>query len=551
MSAARFIAQSLRRCYLRRTRRVTVDSLEERSDCSASTWGNLFGGIVARLVASAIRTSLALGFVGVLVTASVSGSTAAMAQADRFETTSEVGNTVLPFDVPAPSTLNSKRVFAHYFPPYPISLDNQDPATDTYSQHYLAVNGEGGVHASYGGFLRDRPLPQAPISDPDWKLRNLETEVRQAASEGIDGFSVDIMARSNNTSWWGSSVPLALMQATVNADSDFKIMLMPDMMAEFQTMTPVEAAAEMAVYADYSSAYRLADGRLVISPFAAEQKTPSWWSQFLSVMQSTYGETVAFVPLFVDAASNIDAFASISYGMSSWGERNPNANSLSRTDANAPLVLADRAHDLGKIWMQPVSFQDARPQQGIFDETINTLNLRNTWEIALQSQSEWVQLVTWNDYSEGTSFQPSAGHGFALLDLNSYWLYRFRTGAYPTVVRDTVYLSYRNQPTWATPVNPSSAPMALRPYSPAADNTVEVLSFLTAPADVTITVGGQVTTCHVPAEAFPCVAGLGAGDISVVTSRAGVAVASVNSHVTVSQAPYNQNYDYLMDSSRR
>lgn len=93
--------------------------------------------------------------------------------------------------------------------------------------------------------------------------------------------------------------------------------------------------------------------------------------------------------------------------------------------------------------------------------------------------------------------------------------------------------------------------MAIKPYSPAADNTVEVLSFLTAQADVTVTVGGQVATCHVPAGAYPCVAGLGAGDITVVTTRGGAQVAAVSSHVPVSQTPYNQNYYNLMDSSRR
>ncbi|MCJ0904086.1 glycoside hydrolase family 71 protein [Rhodococcus sp. ARC_M6] len=506
---------------------------------------------MVRFISSGVRVFTALVAVAVLVAINLTGSFEDPGKIDRIAMMSESDTNFLPFDAPSQASVNSKRVFAHYFPPYPISLDNENSNSDIYSREYLSADGEGGVHSTYGGFLRDRPLPRATITDPEWRMRDLENEVLQATSAGINGFSVDIMARSNDSSWWGSGVPLALMQAAINVNPNFKVMLMPDMSADFQSMTPAELAAEMSVYVDLASTYRLDDGRLVISPFGADLMSPSWWSQFLNIMQSTYGETVAFVPLFLDAASNIDAFASISYGMSNWGERNPNANSLLRTDSNAPLVLAKRVHDLGKIWMQPVSFQDARPRQEIFDETINTLNLRNTWDIAMESDSEWVQLVTWNDYSEGTSFAPSVEHGYALLDLNSFMIATFRLGVRPQIVRDTLFVTYRNQPTWSNPVNPSSAPMEIRDYSPAADNTVEVLTFLTEPADLTIKVGETTTTCHVAAGVYPCVAGLGAGNINVVATRGGVEVARVDSHVTVTETPYNQNFDYLMDSSGR
>ncbi len=69
----------------------------------------------------------------------------------------------LPFDLPAQSTLRSSahKVFAHYFTPYPISLDNQDGASDYYARNYLTAGGESGKHAAYGGLLRDRPQPRA------------------------------------------------------------------------------------------------------------------------------------------------------------------------------------------------------------------------------------------------------------------------------------------------------------------------------------------------------------------------------------------------------
>ncbi|SCE09881.1 hypothetical protein GA0115252_13041, partial [Streptomyces sp. DfronAA-171] len=67
----------------------------------------------------------------------------------------------LPFDLPAVKTLHAsgKKVYAHYFTPYPLSLDNQAPGADYYARNYLRPEGESGKHAAYGGLLRDRPRP--------------------------------------------------------------------------------------------------------------------------------------------------------------------------------------------------------------------------------------------------------------------------------------------------------------------------------------------------------------------------------------------------------
>ncbi|MGC0364128.1 hypothetical protein ABH922_002112 [Rhodococcus sp. 27YEA15] len=457
----------------------------------------------------------------------------------------------LPFDIPPKSALNGKLVFAHYFPPYPVSIDNANPSSDYYATQYLTVNGENNQNVRYGGFLRDRPIPRSPIADSQWRQRDLENEVRSAIAAGIDGFSVDIIAKASDTSWWGSTVPTALIKAAASVDPNFKIMLMPDMNGAFKNMTAAQMAAEMKPYSTMSSSFTLNDGRLVISPFLAENKTASWWSEFITVMKNTYRINVAFVPVFLDAAANRNAFASISYGMSNWGNRNPAANPLSTSNPNFPMGLAAAARSLGKIWMQPVAFQDVRPSQSIYDEAQNSQNLRNMWQIAIASDSQWVQLVTWNDYSEGTSFAPSAGHGRALLDLNSYGLYTFRTGTSPTIVRDTAYLVYRNQLVSAVPVNRSAAPMKLRPSSSPARDTVEVLTFLTAPAVVKVIVGTTTVTCNAPAGMSSCIAPSKIGTVKASVVRGTAEVARVSSHTPVTATPYNQNMEYLVDSSRR
>ena len=66
-------------------------------------------------------------------------------------TNAEAATPTLPFDLV--QTSGSKVVFAHYFTPYPVSLDNADPASDYYARNYLNFNGESGKYVAYGGLL--------------------------------------------------------------------------------------------------------------------------------------------------------------------------------------------------------------------------------------------------------------------------------------------------------------------------------------------------------------------------------------------------------------
>ena len=61
-----------------------------------------------------------------------------------------------PFERPPLKALrrSPRKVFAHYFSPFPISIDNRDPESDYYARGYLSVDGERGKHRAYGGYLR-------------------------------------------------------------------------------------------------------------------------------------------------------------------------------------------------------------------------------------------------------------------------------------------------------------------------------------------------------------------------------------------------------------
>ena len=477
----------------------------------------------------------------------VTATTATAATGDRTSASAFTTNDVLPFDMPSASAAaaHGKLVFAHYMPSLPLSLDNADPANDYYARNYLTPTGESGKHAAYGGFLRDRPLPVAKQSGSDWKLKNFELEVRQAKSAGIDGFSVDLLS-INKTSPLYANQQL-LLQAAANVGG-FTILLMPDMTAGGSSATPDTLAAAMADLAGSPAAHRLADGRLVVAPFHADSRNAAWWSDFMSTMKTKYQKPVAFFPLSLDERSSLSSFKSIAYGVSNWGSRNPAWNS---TDAAAaPTTRAKAVENLGLKWMQPVSVQDERPNQGIYDEAANTQNLRNTWAIARNTGADWVQIPTWNDYTEGSQIAPSVDQGWSFLDMNAYYVSWFKTGSAPAVKRDTVYVTHRTQSVSAKQTTAQSKTMRLRGGTDAQD-TVEATTFLTAPGTVTVTVGGTKHSCQVDAGVDTCVVPLATGAVTAVVTRGSSTVAAVTSPKVVTSSPSVQDLHYVAASSRR
>ncbi|HML51681.1 MAG TPA: glycoside hydrolase family 71 protein [Propionicimonas sp.] len=431
-------------------------------------------------------------------------------------------------------SITNKPVFAHYFPPYPVSLDNASPSRDYYATQYLRPTGEGSKFAWCGGLLRDRPLGRSSISG-DYQLADMRTEVREAKAAGLDGFAVDILTTNTSDRNWYLIEKLLRAAA---AEGNFSIMLQPDMWAMGSISSGTFASA-MARLAKYSATYRVG-GRVIVSPFNAEAKSPEWYRTALSKMKSSYGVSATLLPVFLDA-SKMSSYASVSGGFGNWGIRNTAA-------AASWTNWAAKAHALGKLWMEPVSVQDVRPNQQIYDEASNTATLAATWNRAISQKADLVLLPTWNDYSESTSFAPSSDHGWAFLDLNQYYLTKFKTGSYRVNV-DEVIISHRIQKT-STPVSYSST-MRLRGGSTSPSNKVEVVTLLTSAASVTVTIGGKTYSYQAPAGKYSQSYSLAEGTFTATVKRAGSTVTGVTTKDAVSFATTaQQDLSYHAVTSR-
>lgn len=376
-----------------------------------------------------------------------------------------------PFDRRAPEELRKmeRKVFAHYFSQFPISIDDGNPDGDYYAKGYLSPDGENGIHRPYGRFINQRPLPRLPRLVPDWHELDVYDEVRMAAETGMDGFAYNILTTTG--SHWERL--LTLMKQVNKYGKGFKILIMPDMTAEFSEHPERMVPALLKIAGD-PSLYRDGSGKLVIAPYNAYAQPPQWWKERLAELKS-HGVDVVFMPGFQGWWKYLKDYRELCWGFFDWGTSALDEQLGWRRQA---LRETDR---YGKVFMAPVRPQDCRPRAGMAGEAHNSELFRAMWQTAIDYNAGWVQLVTWSDYSEGTEIAPSTGTRWAFYDLTAYYTSYFKTGKPPKIERDAIYWFHRRQHTDA-PYDKTQQTRGPFRIVGTPHNEIELLGFLKLPA---------------------------------------------------------------------
>lgn len=162
--------------------------------------------------------------------------------------------------------------------------------------------------------------------------------------------------------------------------------------------------------------------------------------------------------------------------------------------------------------------------------------------------------MTWNDYSEGGEVAPSAAAGYANLDISAYYIHRLKTGSYPTILRDAMYIAHRNQ-FWDSTITGAQTKF-FEQWNRGANispknNSVEILTFLTAPATVTVNIGSNTHTYTAPAGMNSQYYPLAYGQVKATATRSSQTVAAITSPVNVMQYPDKDDMQYFKFSSIR
>ncbi len=386
---------------------------------------------------------------------------------------------VFPFQRASAEAMNSspRKVFIHYFPFFTLSFENKTADQDHWAQ-FLSPTGENGKWAAAGGFTRERPLSPKPWDGPFWRELNSAVDVLRAQLIGADGFGVDLTQLEPADK---------LSQAHVLRDTiaavapKFRLLIEPDTDI-LKAASPTDMAKIIVSFGQGSSSFRLADGRLLIVPFAPNAKPVAYWKETLQKVADA-GEKVAFLPDLVGLDGAVGQFAPISMGMSFWGPRDP------ATADSAGLQAAEHSASSAGSWMQPVAPQDVRPKSSIFWEAQNTRLFRDLWMQAISKHAAYVHLITWNDYSETTEIAPSSGTQFLFYDLSAFYTEWFKLGRPPTVIRDAIYYCHRTQ-IFSPDAHPRQGSNGFHNNGQTpVQNEIEMVAMLTSPATLEITVG--------------------------------------------------------------
>lgn len=502
----------------------------------------------------------------------------------------------MPFDSIERSSLVQfpRKAWAHCFVSFPLGGDGRANSSTWWTNRL-----PGGTSSpEYGGYMRDRildPFAPRPRTELDWWLLDRVQEIGWARNSGMDGFTIDWLNLNDGTGDNRTGQVREYAQALLYAgwEDDFKLILMPD--GTTSICDGGNYAAFLAKTIDLLSTYpdvwfKDSVGRWVIAPYYPEAApssvvsgtrvnntsataTTNYWTQYRDDLAAA-GYPIAlwmcYVRTWWSDATCAPALSGIATLNSRWGDRNPvttgNASNSNRGAANYSRTI------YGKGWMQPCAPGAnvyAPPGGERYWEQWNTEQWRQAWYSAISPDNtgpaDMVQVPTWSDFREHAHVAPSEHHGFVWLDLLNYFTQAYKTGTWPPIVRDGIYLSHRLHRSAGYTVTGGQTLFSILTGATPAKDDIEVLGFLTDISDtvIEILVDGSVVSTFTPTTVNREIVGQNvyvaryalptSGDISARVKREGVVVngTEVATPITVTNTPYSQDMHYYAVSSLR
>jgi formylglycine-generating enzyme required for sulfatase activity len=333
-------------------------------------------------------------------------------------------------------------------------------------------------------------------------------EIRIAQAHGLDGFAMDFGAWCD-----AGGKPTGYVQSMDNMfaaakelGTDFKLLLTPE-----YSVQPVDLNVEHMVrrYYDHSNALRK-DGVFCLSSYGMSGTA---YDRPLTKLKAE-GKRIFFIPLtsvgrheMSESVENglrlcqdlhVDGIWRFACDDAPWGLINTNAN------------LRRAALRAGKLYMAGIApnynSANVRDMQGL-------RGYGAIWEGIIRDNADWVEIVTWNDYNEDTNLmhykwkrdwdKATYNRDGSYLDATAYYIGWFKTGAPPPITQDKLFFAYRDRGRWATKTwDPAKKAwrhhtMGTWPFTQIHDDvrdSVYFTTFLTAPAELTVTIGKAVKT---------------------------------------------------------
>jgi glucan endo-1,3-alpha-glucosidase len=402
-----------------------------------------------------------------------------------------------------------------------------------------------------------------PLAGDDATVDDFFADIRAAHDAGIDGFALDC-GEWNGAPRYKRNAAM-LFEAAKRFGPDFTLFFSADPSGAKRGFNlSADEAADMVVrYRDHPNQLRYL-GRPVLSTFAGDAK---WFRSIRSKISQQTGEDVFLIPFFYPSSGHevpnaqdraeLAAESDDIDGYFYFG-----AAGTSDELADAIRRHADQWSKRGKLFMAGIAayYRGLNGNYRVFENN-GYDGLVKQWMAAIQSDTSWVQLVTWNDWGEDTYLAPLdasdssvrwAGQwGYLLshrgfLSASRYFIDWFKTGQPPAVDHERLFYAYRLQRKYA-PGRP--APLAGLIGWPrgvfALTDRINVLGLLRAPAKVVLRSGASSASVELDAGVHTAALPMRSGPVTFAVMRNGTMIGSKTAEFPVSLIDGWSNFNML------
>jgi len=351
----------------------------------------------------------------------------------------------------------------------------------------------------------------------DWADTNLtiagyEREIQAAQAAGIDGFALNLGAYDDPTQLYYNNRVAMIYEAAEQLGTGFKLFFSIDFNGTNEIIDAVQT------YAQRTNTF-LWNGSVVLSTYA-HNGLP--WA-YIRGQLSTNGVNTFFIPyLYSTPMHELPAYADGVGILSTWGNAldglflwaaggNPNLLVQCNLGYNQACIEAGKPFmaTFAPTYWGCVQTTLARR----YYESQGGEGTAMQWNSIITNQPDWVEICTWNDFNESTYVSPvdNPGQYFpniaspyryshaGYLELTKYYINWYKSGQQPPINQDALFYFYRTSPysTIATDTNDTVQPQWWGDV-PAADNIYNTV-LLTAPAQLIVASGGNLSTNSLPA----------------------------------------------------
>jgi glucan endo-1,3-alpha-glucosidase len=389
-----------------------------------------------------------------------------------------------------------------------------DPGLEANKSSSLIEAGQRKVFAHY--MLSNKSYGNGSVS-------GYKRDIQDAQSMGVDGFAL-------NAGEWNSNYQQNaqnLFQAATELGTGFKFYFSIDECCGMTTAQKLDMASK---YAEHPNYYRY-NNRPVLSAWTSTtENAANYWNNEILTPLRNKGIDVFFWPFFytLPIKENPDYSTVLNNYNLYWKNFmqgyfhfgvglpiKPHQYSAVQASEDISRVMNEKGMPF-RASVTPYYWGEKQTNIGRrYFEHKGGEGLELQWKSIIEIQKPaMIELVTWNDYGEGTYFSPiddimkpenwpwlyrplgyyKTHRGFSAL--NKYYIEWYKSGVQPSITKDALYFFYRTHPKDMTATNDAFGPVTWRIGD--VKDEIYITTMLTSPAQLKVTTGGVIRTFEIP-----------------------------------------------------